>query len=302
MRRIAIGLVTLGLLGGPISCIGAGVYADADGGSADARTVGWDAAIDAGPACTNSAAGPACTNSLTCCSNHCVDVLQSPAHCGACDTQCQANQFCADTPGCTALGFSTLCTNDGRIALSSGASADDAVLQTSADAVAAHCGGAVTRSTLNDAVLVDQTSHAPLVGVGNLLLLQGGPFFDLMIRHFEESGMAPLRYVYNSGQNHNQFVESNGTMALDVPQALTTASHDYFLVELFADPVRGALILASYGFDVAGSRAAGWYLVHHLIGAPEPQASWYVVEWTDRDGDLAPSSIDEFALITRSAN
>jgi hypothetical protein len=171
------------------------------------------------------------------------------------------------------------------------------VLTATANAIAAHCSGTVNHTTLANATVVNQTTFAPLVGVGHLLILHGGPYFQHMTRSFEDQGIAPLRYAYDAANDRDRFVKTDGSgIALDVDALLNTDSHDYFLVELFADPARGALILASYGFKTAGSRAAGWYIVHHLLAAPAPLASWYIVEWTDGDADLAPSSLDEFVL------
>ncbi|MFH1808771.1 MAG: hypothetical protein ABIJ09_08495 [Pseudomonadota bacterium] len=273
--------------------------AAADGGGIDTAPA-VDAAIDAGPECSGEDSGPSCGDPQVCCSGHCVDLLADPNHCGACGASCGSTQFCADTPGCTPLGFSTLCDNDTRISVGSGVD-DDITLALNGAAIAAHCTGTVTHTTLLDASVVDQTTHAPLVGVGNTIILHGGPYFQLMLQHFEDSDAAPLRYVFDNGQNRHSFVRTDGSgVVIEVPASLTTASHDYFVVELFPDPERGALILASYGFDIVGSRAAGWYLVNHLLAAPDPQASWFVVEWTDLDSDQLPSSMSEFTLIRTS--
>jgi len=144
---------------------------------------------------------------------------------------------------------------------------------------------------------MDQATNVLEVGVGTTVVLAGGPFLQRAIRPFEApDGVAPL-FAGTDG-----FVrrDTGQTYAAPNPFCLDeeNATADSFIVEIMSDPGKGALVVASYGWCGKGTVAAGVYFTQTIAPNISTDATrWWLVQWIDDNGDLAPNAGDVFAVV-----
>jgi hypothetical protein len=90
-----------------------------------------------------------------------------------------------------------------------------------------------------------------------------------------------------------------GTVIVDRPLDTLNEHHDFFLVEMVADPTTSTLMFAVYGFSVYGTIAATWYFSDVMLSSLSTfNQGYYIYEWTDVDGDAKPGIADTFTLVT----
>jgi hypothetical protein len=133
-------------------------------------------------------------------------------------------------------------------------------------------------------------------GGGELLVVAGGPFYQNLEGYLEAQRLAPV-YWYG-GDGFSEFRNS----ADDAPIATLPIdsdhdSHDFFVIQFMRDPESGSLALNAQGLWLSGTVAATYQITNGFLPKlPVLDQAWYVYEWDDTSGDLAPQ-LDEITLI-----
>ena len=244
-----------------------------------------------------------CPGGFTCCGDRCADLARDHRDCLACGTACASDQFCA-SDGCRGATLANVCDSAKATFLMDGLPIDDQQAPVLSAALVAGCTNKPTvRSTTQDSAgTINPKTGQPVVGSGDLQVVVGGPYGQLLIRYLDGAGETP---IYTTGDTTGtQFRARNpdggtGAPVVDAPASTLTDSHDFFLIETVADPSTGTLMLAIDGFLAPGTVAGIWYFSNVMLPALSTfTAGYYVYEWTDGDGDKQPSSGDTFKLIT----
>jgi hypothetical protein len=252
---------------------------------------------------TNCGHDDECSGGLTCCGTRCADLTRDHTACLACDVSCGTSQFCGRS-GCRSAVVANVCDSTYATILLDGLEFDDASAPVLNAGLSAGCPTPPTVRSVaqGTAGTINATTGQPVVGSGDLQLVLGGPYGQLLIRYLEESGVTPV-YTVSDDNGLRFYVRSAdggpGTVAVDAPHATLTPTHSYFLFESVIDPTTKTLMFAIYGFSSEGTVAATWYFVNVILPALSTyDQSYYIYEWTNADADPAGSAGDTFRLVT----
>ncbi len=244
------------------------------------------------PLCTLSGQ---CPSSRTCCSGRCVDTTFDEAHCGACDAGCGPDAFCGRS-ACRDAVLANFCEAGAAAAvvLNDEPVDDDAGTAMGA-AVAATCAPPPAMRLVHqlDGGLVDPVTGRPRVG-GELLVVGGGSFRQKVVDWLENNRLAPVNDT--STATDISFTVRDGGVVLTGLRSTLNPGHDYVVVQLVRTP-NGTTAVVAFGIFGPGTQAASWYFVNRVA----PQRStfiegWYLLEWTDANGDFLPDPGDTWTL------
>lgn len=249
-----------------------------------------------------------------CCgTSSCVDVVTSPRHCGACGNDCGPGGYCNSASTCVQANVSRLCDNKNVLVIRG--ELPDLTIVTEeqlsdkisaakiAAAIQAQCalGPAVTVSQAATGIL-DPCTDAPLQVGGTTDLIVGGTFNQRLARFFEANGLAPYKFQVDSATGTRSFVNRAGAKVVSFPGTAINPKHDYFVVALFPEPQRGALMLHVFGVGWEGTPAAVYYfsnvLLPQIVAGTRDWQSSLLVEWSD-DGDGTKDAGDTFTVLAR---
>jgi hypothetical protein len=199
-----------------------------------------------------------------------------------------------DDGGCEPLSFARVCALKRYSVLQSGVLLDDLAGARMGQALMASCNPAPV-SFVPDGGALDARG-APLLGRGDALVGAGGTYTQPFVGWFEARGGAP---VYDSSVGTlASFSSAAGTVLFSAQVATFGVSVDYFLLEFVRSEPMGPLAVVGYGFYAPGTTAAAWWFEHRVLPTPSASdAAWYVVRWTDLDGDGQPGAADEFLVL-----
>jgi hypothetical protein len=193
-------------------------------------------------------------------------------------------------------GFQNLCAERSAVVILDGLQPDNDAGMKLGAALQAGCSGMLwTTAQPGVDAGIDPVSGRPVTGAGTLLAAAGGPFVQKLVAYLEVSASP----VYYSSDTANYYFNRRGAgRVVTMSRTANTNAHDDFVVQLVMDPSTGTLSLASYGFNQAGTAASEWYFANTILPrSGSSTASWYVVEWTDTNGNGVPDSADTFTLI-----
>ncbi len=268
------------------------------------------------------ACGVACGSNRGCCAGACTNVT-TLNNCGACGVVCGADQFC-DGSQCQDKTFPNFCSNLNVVAIRDGIPNDNAATTVLASTLTQYCSAttAVTFANDDDPAVVEQQlpdggpSGRLLLGGAYSVVTAGGPFPNLPVRWLERSTRVTPVYFANNLQGSEFYFKrrlpadagvADPTLVTRLQSECTAVDgglggdrRDVFLVELAIDPSSGTLALIAYGLcsPGTGTLAGSWFWANVML--PNRAAypgSWYIVEWTDTDGDFAPSAGDTFTVL-----
>jgi hypothetical protein len=249
---------------------------------------------------------PNCPTSFTCCADRCADLKRDIHHCGDCATACAATQFCSPT-SCKPAIVANICDTPIATVLLDGLSTDDAASAAIQTGLVASCAPPPTATAVAQASsgVIHPTTGRPVVGGGNMLVVAGGPYGQLLIRYLETAGVTPIYGYYDSTVNQLRGRASGeggaDPLIVDALQTTITDSHSFFLVETVVDPASGTLALIVYGISASGTQAGTWYFVQKMLPMRASLVkSWYVYEWTDQDANQQPGDADLFTIVASS--
>jgi hypothetical protein len=253
--------------------------------------------------CTAKTDCPASPATFDCCGTRCADTGRDLRHCGACGTACTAGQFCG-AAACKAAIVANVCALPVATLLLDGLSTDDAAAADIHDALVASCAPAPTATAVAQATsgVINPTSGKPVAGGGNMLVVSGGPFGQLLDKYLETSAVSPIYSYYDNAVNQLRGRASGDAGAdpliVNAMQTDITDSHSFFVVEMVVDPDSGTLVLVVYGISASGTQAGAWYFAQKMLPARASlDKSWYVFEWSDQDADMKPSDPDTFTPV-----
>jgi hypothetical protein len=90
---------------------------------------------------------------------------------------------------------------------------------------------------------------------------------------------------------------TTSAIVLSLPRGEVTAAHDVGILQVVHEPIGGTFSLSVYGHEFQGTQAAAFYFTTAIApNLKNDLRRYYVVEWTDRDGDETPTAADLFLL------
>lgn len=277
-----------------------------------------------GAACTQAQEGQkaGCGDGLTCCSLHCTDVEVDSNHCGACGATCDDGEFCGIDAGaggqggaggapsayvtCHPVTIANICAIANAIVIldSSKNQSDGNRIPGRAIGAALHekCTPqpALSEAEQDSVEALNIQSGRPVSGGKELLVVAGGPFYQIVEGYLEDQRIAPLYWnvVNPDAPTASQYVKSsNDEVVLSLPVDEDHDSHDLFIIQFMRDPASGSLALNAQGLWLSGTNAAAYQLIEGMLpNLASFDKAWYAYEWTDKDDDKAPD-LNEMELI-----
>jgi hypothetical protein len=270
-------------------------------------------------ACTEAQEGTSSgceDDGLICCALHCTDLATDSQHCGGCGIACEASQFCGNTPcsgggeggaggagsgpcaACHDTTLSNVCAVSQIIVILDDAEGNRTAGKAIGAALAEHCESApvLTEAEQDSAELVNFQTGRPVSGGGELLVVAGGPFFQVVQGYLEEAGAAPLYWYVGDDFSAYRKTADDATV-VSLPLETDHDSHDYFIIQFMRDPASGSLVLNAQGLWLSGTNAAVYLLENAVLtDLAAYDEAWYAYEWTDADGDMA-ADLGEIDLI-----
>jgi hypothetical protein len=276
---------------------------EGDGGTAvdsgNALDAAKDAAIDATPCDVDAADGASsCTGTMSCCGGWCTDTSHDWRNCGSCGNACASTQFCTGV-ACQDAVLKNICANPAATVVFDPYTDDNDAGLRMGNALATQCVPPVTVAYVNGDAGVgqDPDSGRPSTGPGNTLVVGGGSYGQPSVGYIDDTGLSTVRLQADGTDTWFQNFKTQTTIVRAANTTLT-AHHDFFLLELNVDPASGTLCFAGIGFYNLGTLAAGYFFQNKVMPSLSTfTAAWYVYEWTDTDGDSAPSVGDAFRRV-----
>jgi hypothetical protein len=254
--------------------------------------------------CTEAQEGldAGCSAGLTCCALRCTELVVDSKNCGECGNACGADQFCGQSE-CRDVALANVCSVSKVIVIldtskndSDGNRANGRAMGSALEAQCA-TSPALTEAEQDSVEALNFTTGQPVSDGGELLVVAGGPFFQVVQGYLESEKIAPLYWKVLSDSTEYRKT-SNDETVVSQPIAGDHDSRDQFIIQFMRDPKSGSLILNAQGFWLSGTIAAAYHLEHAILPnlAAATQA-WYAYEWQDQDGDLTPDpgEIEEVA-------
>jgi hypothetical protein len=173
---------------------------------------------------------------------------------------------------------------------------DTMVSQQVLAALPSACGTSfVSRQVSQSAPGLLASDGRPLWDPTELGLLSGGPEIHTAVRYLDSNVMHV--YVQASDPDYVWGERSTSAIVVSLPRSEVTAVHDIGIVQVVHEPIGRTFSLSVYGHEFQGTQAAGFYFTNTI--APNLKSDtlrYYVIEWTDRDGDETPTAGDLFVL------
>jgi hypothetical protein len=135
----------------------------------------------------------------------------------------------------------------------------------------------------------------PLWDPSELGMLAGGPQIHDAVRYLDMN--ATQIFVQESDPNAVWAERATNNVVISLPLAAFTPTHDVGIMQIVREPIGGTVSLNVYGHATPGTLAAAYYLT--TVIAPNlknDRRRYYVIEWTDQDGDEMPTAADLFEL------
>jgi len=204
--------------------------------------------------------------------------------------------------GCSSAIVANICQGTQLTFLTDTLSNDDTDTDTVRTALLAKCVPApATTVVANDsATTVNATSGEPVTG--NVFVVLGGPYRQTLVQYLENHGVTSVYYAFDASHGGFNGRSADGGADPVLVKVLYTAldgAHSSFVIETVRDPASGTLLLALYGLDAAGTDAATFYFVNHVLpNIGTFTSGYYVYDWVDGDGNKTPGDADTFTLVT----
>ena len=135
----------------------------------------------------------------------------------------------------------------------------------------------------------------PLWDPSELGMLTGGPQIHDAVRYLDMS--ATQIYVQSSDPDAVWGERATNNVVISLPLTDFTAAHDVGIMQIIQEPIGGTVSLNVYGHATQGTLAAAYYLTTVVVpNLRTDRRRYYVIEWTDQDGDEMPTAADLFEL------
>jgi Galactose binding lectin domain/Domain of unknown function (DUF4082) len=217
----------------------------------------------------------------------------------------------APATSCVSLASNNLCGNLSFVSIADPAFPDDVTVGRSlASALVAMCPGATSKEVApTDATVQNQCTGESMLGGGKTLVIAGGPSSQRMVLN-QGATVSPVWLDLDDMGTASELDDtitwarrSNGGVIVRYPFVYNPTS-DYFAVQLYPDPIRGALVFSAFGNHAVGTRAANWYVQNVVLAQfrnnTRPWKSYVVMKWTDL-GTAGPDASDTWTLVEQDA-
>jgi len=124
------------------------------------------------------------------------------------------------------------------------------------------------------------------------LITVGGRAANPTTKYYEDSGLAPLKYV---GTATDAIIARGSDVKLNVPLSSISQSNDYFVMQVLSDGAHKIVIL--WGIAHWGTYASGVYFDGKYPDIASLTYGWYIVRWQDLNGNLIPDYPGEFTVV-----
>jgi hypothetical protein len=201
-----------------------------------------------------------------------------------------------DSSTTTPAALGNVCSFTNVVIIEGTEPADTAVSQQVVVALMQACGSAVAnRSVSQDDPGVLATDGRPLTGSSELIVATGGPGVQRVVAYLEQND-SPV-YTQRGGQ-YRGFDRAAGTEVFGVAANTLTTSHDIAIVEVAYEPTGHTFSLLIYGYNGIGTQAGAFYFSQSIApNLPRDTSRYYIIEWTDMDGDRLATAADEYRLL-----
>lgn len=199
--------------------------------------------------------------------------------------------------GATSYAFRDLCAIGNGLVVQDGVPTDDMAAADLAASLVSTCGSFPTTTVMeNKPGVLEPSTGRPIGGPGSLYLLGGGETIQSAIAYLQTND-TPLM-VSRAGNQYILTSRSTGQTVLSVDATTLDASHDLALIQIVREPRSGTVVLNAYGYYETGTKAGAFYFANQLAPTLATDANaYYVILWTDGNGDLAPNAGDTFMLV-----
>ncbi len=207
---------------------------------------------------------------------------------------CAATELCV-AERCEALLLNVMCGSDTLVVVHGQSQRDNVAGDQLGAALAQGCGKPLKTVPQSDPSVIDQLSGQPITGPGTLLVFAGGSYFQRGMRYLETQSASTQIVASQAGADYVLRERATGAVLVQASTTAFNGGHDFFVVEMVKEPLSSSLALTAWGVLAPGTSAAAWYVATHMISHHATlDKRWYVVEWTDGDGDGAPSEGDTY--------
>ncbi|MFO0696007.1 MAG: hypothetical protein U0230_20760 [Polyangiales bacterium] len=193
--------------------------------------------------------------------------------------------------------FRDLCAIGNGLVVQDGVPTDDTAGADMGSSLASACGSFPTTSAMqNKPGVLEPSTGRPIGGPGSLYLVGGGETIQNAIAYLQAND-TPLT-VSRSGNQYILTSRSTGQVVLSVDATTLDASHDLALIQVVREPRSGTVVLNAYGYYETGTKAGAFYFATQIAPSLATDANaYYVILWTDGNGDTMPNAGDTFMLV-----
>lgn len=184
------------------------------------------------------------------------------------------------------------------VILEGAAAVDTQLSQNTVSALSNACGSALlTRQISQDASGVLDASGRPLVGPTELVVMSGGFVTQKAMAYLDQNDTP----VYGSATATNKrytVLTRAGAVIASIKVDSFTAGYDVAIIAVTREPISQTFVINVYGYNSIGTQAGVFYFANTL--SPNLKSDphhYYVVEWTDLDGDQAASAQDQYVVL-----
>jgi hypothetical protein len=179
-----------------------------------------------------------------------------------------------------------------------GDAVDERVGAEMAGALSLGCGTSPTVRMLSQDTpgLLDATTHAPMLGAGDLGIVGGDSFYQNVMVYLQMSA-SPV-HTTDTGTTYTVVRRSTGAVLLDTATSNISASHDYAVIQIIHDDASNSTVVATHGYYFGGTLAGSYYFVHNIAPTLSTETrGYFLVEWLNGDANAEPSAGDTYTLL-----
>jgi hypothetical protein len=197
----------------------------------------------------------------------------------------------------SARGLGALCTFGMVTVILDEDATDAAAGAMLASAVASGCSTSPVVQMLQESTpgLLDPTTHAPLFGSATLGVVGGSAYYQDVMAYL---GTSTTPIVATESPTHWTIARRGGAELVSRLRDTLDDTHDIAVIEVSRDLASGSVVLSAFGLYYRGTLAAAYYFANSLAPTIATDGrEFYVIEWTNGDADVNPSSGDTFAVL-----
>lgn len=199
----------------------------------------------------------------------------------------------------TPVRFSDLCNANMATVIHDGDFTDDGIGDRLGVAVSAACGPGFSVRTVDqtDVGILSPIDSRPLLGPDDLALV-GGYSLHANVMVYLEPRFTPVTWSRTATDYVLRDRATNSLLRAE-PLASIDAAHDIGIVQVTLEPLGGTIVLNVFGAQNRGALAAAYYFEQQIAPSLATDTrSYYVVRWTNADGNANPSAGDAYTVIT----